>query len=264
MPDENVQIASLQPDEENFFQTLRRELGVTSFGINLLTLAPRKRLRVHLHERQEEVYLVVEGELTLIVEGEPRVLGVGDLARVAPEARRQLTNPSAARTVVLALGGAGEHESRDARAWTGWDEEGEGRSPQEVPLPHDLRLPSATPGGRAARGCARAISAKSPSCVTTGSPCSIAVAAISASVSFTVRCTPAARQSATSRAQLPITASLIGIGSAACASASVSPRRACVASSPALSTPSCSSPIVTTDTATRDGSSGKRARPRGR
>lgn len=138
MSDENVQLASLHPDEENFFQTLRRELGVTSFGINLLTLAPGRRLRVHLHEHQEEVYLVVEGELTLIVDGDPHVLGVGDLARVAPRARRQLTNPSSSRTVVLALGGAGRHESRDARAWTSWDEEGEGRSPQEVPLPDDL------------------------------------------------------------------------------------------------------------------------------
>ena len=138
MTDENVQIASVRPDEENFFQTVRRELGVTSFGINVLTLAPRKRLRVHIHERQEEVYLVLEGELTLVVEGEPHLLGVGDLARVAPRARRQLTNPSGARAVVLALGGAGEHESRDARAWTSWDEEGEGRSPQEVPLPDDL------------------------------------------------------------------------------------------------------------------------------
>jgi uncharacterized cupin superfamily protein len=138
MNDQNVQLASLRPDEEDFFQLLRRELGVTSFGINLLTLAPRKRLRVHLHERQEEVYLVIEGELTLIVEGEPNVLGAGDLARVGPGVRRQLTNPSGERTVVLALGGVGEHESRDARAWTSWEEEGEGRSPQEVPLPDDL------------------------------------------------------------------------------------------------------------------------------
>lgn len=138
MTDENLQLTSLRPDEEDFFQLLRRELGVTGFGINLLTLAPRKRLRVHLHERQEEVYLVLEGELTLIVEGEPHVLGVGDLARVAPAIRRQLTNPTAARAVVLALGGSGEHESRDARAWTAWDEQGEGRSPQEVPLPPDL------------------------------------------------------------------------------------------------------------------------------
>lgn len=138
MSDENVQRTSLRPDTEDFFQMLRRELGVTGFGINLITLAPRKRLRVHLHERQEEVYLVIEGELTLIVEGEPQVLAVGDLARVGPGVRRQLTNPSGDRAVILALGGSGEHESRDARAWTSWDEEGEGRSPQEVPLPDDL------------------------------------------------------------------------------------------------------------------------------
>ena len=40
--------------------------------------------------------------------------------------------------VVLALGGYGEHEGRDGRAWADWEEEGEGRSPQEVPLPDDL------------------------------------------------------------------------------------------------------------------------------
>jgi mannose-6-phosphate isomerase-like protein (cupin superfamily) len=137
MTDSSVHLATLDPDGD-WFQPLRRELGVTSFGINQITLEPKRRLRVHLHERQEEVYLVLSGELTVIVEGEEHVLGEGDLVRVAPKLRRQLTNPSSGRTVVLALGGAGEHESRDARAWTSWDEEGEGRSPQEVPLPDDL------------------------------------------------------------------------------------------------------------------------------
>lgn len=42
------------------------------------------------------------------------------------------------RVVLLALGGYGEHEGRDGRAWTSWDEGGEGRSPQEVPQPDDL------------------------------------------------------------------------------------------------------------------------------
>jgi uncharacterized cupin superfamily protein len=138
MTDAAIQRTSLAPDTEAMFQTLRRELGVTSFGINLLTLAPRKRLRVHTHDRQEEVYLVIEGELTLIVDGDAHVLGTGDLVRVPPLVRRQLTNPSAARTVVLALGGYGEHEGRDGRAWSSWEEEGDGRPPQEVPLPDDL------------------------------------------------------------------------------------------------------------------------------
>lgn len=138
MTEPNVQFTSLQPDEEAYFQRLRQELGVTAFGINLITMAPRRRGRVHRHRRQEEVYLVLEGELSLIVEGEPHVLGVGALARVAPTARRQLTNPASERVVVLAIGAAGEHEGRDGSAWTTWDEGGEGRPPQEVPLPEDL------------------------------------------------------------------------------------------------------------------------------
>jgi uncharacterized cupin superfamily protein len=137
MSDAPVQLASIDPGADSF-QLLRRELGVTSFGINLLKLAPRQRLRVHRHERQEEVYLVLEGELTLIVEGEEHVLGRGTFARVGPESKRQLTNPSSAETLILALGGAGKHEGRDGIAWSGWDEEGAGRSPQEVQLPEDL------------------------------------------------------------------------------------------------------------------------------
>jgi hypothetical protein len=38
----------------------------------------------------------------------------------------------------LTLGVAGEHVGRDRRAWTAWDEEGEGRPPPEVPLRDDL------------------------------------------------------------------------------------------------------------------------------
>lgn len=137
MTDSTIQTTSLQPGADTF-QRLRAELGVGSFGINLISIRPRQRLRVHRHERQEEVYLVLEGELTLIVEGEPHVLGEGALARVAPEQRRQLTNPTDARVVVLALGGEGEHHGRDGRAWATWEEGGEGRPPQEVSQPEDL------------------------------------------------------------------------------------------------------------------------------
>jgi quercetin dioxygenase-like cupin family protein len=132
-----VSFAAIDPDGDTF-QTLRRELGVTSFGINQLTLRARQRLRVHRHERQEEVYLVLEGTLTLIVEGEEHLLDTGKLARVGPESKRQLTNPSDERVVVLALGAYGEHQGRDGIAWPSWDDEGEGRPPQEVPLPEDL------------------------------------------------------------------------------------------------------------------------------
>jgi uncharacterized cupin superfamily protein len=138
MEEIDVAFTKLDPDTGERFQALRRELGVGSFGINLITLQPRERGRVHLHERQEEVYLVLEGELALIVEGQEHALGPGAVARVGPAVRRQLVNRGPERVVMLALGGAGDHVGRDGRAWVDWDEGGEGRSPQDVPLPDDL------------------------------------------------------------------------------------------------------------------------------
>ena len=135
----DVSFAAVDRDTE-MFQTLRRELDLESFGINLMVLQPGKRLRVHTHERQDEVYLVLEGTLTLLVEGEPHKLGVDQLARVGPGTRRQLTNLSPEKVVILALGAAGKHEGRDGIAWSSWEEEGPGREPRDVPLPEDLPI----------------------------------------------------------------------------------------------------------------------------
>ena len=134
----DVAFGALDPDGTDRLQPLRRQLGVTGFGINLVVLQPRQRMRVHAHEHQEEVYLVVEGELTLVLEDGEHRLGAGRLARVGPGTRRQLVNRGPERVCVVALGGAGEHVSRDAVAWPSWAEGGEGKPPSEVPLPPDL------------------------------------------------------------------------------------------------------------------------------
>ncbi len=127
----------LDPDSGERFQPLRRELGVTAFGINQIVLQPGQRSRIHRHERQEEVYLVLEGRLTLMIEAEESELGQGELIRVAPALRRQLVNRGPGRLVLIALGGAGEHLGRDGEAFASWDQE-TGVSPQELPLPRDL------------------------------------------------------------------------------------------------------------------------------
>jgi mannose-6-phosphate isomerase-like protein (cupin superfamily) len=133
-----VSFTSLDPDGDDRFQWLRRELGLSTFGLSLMRLRPGQRGRIHRHLHQEEAYLVLAGALTLIVENEPRELAKGDLARVAPEVRRQLVNRSSEPLLLIALGGAHPHESRDARAYESWDEEGDGRPPQEVAYPDDL------------------------------------------------------------------------------------------------------------------------------
>ena len=138
MTDTDIAFTSINRDTAERFQLLRRELGISSFGMNLILLSPGQRGRVHAHERQEEVYLVLAGELTLIIDGEEHVLGPDDVARVGPAPRRQLVNAGSQRVILLALGGAGEHAGRDGTAWESWDDEGPGRPPKDVPLPEDL------------------------------------------------------------------------------------------------------------------------------
>jgi uncharacterized cupin superfamily protein len=133
-----VSFSAIDPDGEDRFQRLRAELGVTTFGLNLIRLRPGQQGRIHRHLRQEEAYLVLEGTLTLLVEDEPHELGRGNLARVAPDVRRRLANRTREPLLLLAIGGANEHEGRDGRAYASWDESGEGRPPQEVTQPDDL------------------------------------------------------------------------------------------------------------------------------
>jgi len=134
---EGVNRSRLELDTDERFVPLRRELEVTSFGLNQINLQPGQRGRIHRHLNQEEVYIVLRGELTLGIEGEEEALPEGSAIRVGPAVRRQLSNRSSEPVVLLALGGDGEHQGRDGEAFTDWDAT-EGAPPQEVPLPEDL------------------------------------------------------------------------------------------------------------------------------
>jgi mannose-6-phosphate isomerase-like protein (cupin superfamily) len=85
----------------------RAELGVTSFGMQVIDLPPNvDGYPEHDHSEagQEEVYVVLSGEVELTVDGETITLDEGSMARVGPAARRKLvTKNSPVR--ILALGG---------------------------------------------------------------------------------------------------------------------------------------------------------------
>lgn len=135
--EEGTARAHLDPDIGERFLPLRRQLGVSSFGMNQMVLEPGQRSRIHRHARQEEVYLVLEGTLSLLLEGEETELGSGELIRVAPQIRRQLVNRGPGRVLMLAFGGANEHQGRDGEAFANWSDE-QPTSPQELPMPPDL------------------------------------------------------------------------------------------------------------------------------
>jgi mannose-6-phosphate isomerase-like protein (cupin superfamily) len=132
-----VSSAGVDRESGERFLSLRRALGVTSFGLNQITLQPGQRGRIHRHREQEEVYLVLQGTLTVVCESEEHELSEGQLLRVAPDVRRQLLNGGDDPCVIVAIGAAGQHVGRDGEAFAAWSET-EGRPPQDVPLPDDL------------------------------------------------------------------------------------------------------------------------------
>jgi mannose-6-phosphate isomerase-like protein (cupin superfamily) len=134
---EGITRTRLDPDTGNRLLALRRQLGVSSFGINQIVLQLGQPGRIHRHRLQGEVYVVLEGRLTLVVEGEKTEALEGELIRVAPHLRRQLVNRGPRRLVLLALGGHGEHQGRDGEAFGSWEQD-VGVPPQELPLPADL------------------------------------------------------------------------------------------------------------------------------
>ena len=97
------------------FRKVRRELGVEAFGVNAVVLPPGYESRVHRHERQQELYLVLRGEIEIeFGDGERHTLGPGGLARVDAATVRRLRNTSATEEAMyFAVGGAGGYVGRD-------------------------------------------------------------------------------------------------------------------------------------------------------
>ena len=75
---------------------VRRSLGVNSFGLNAVELPPAESIPEHdeTGRAHEEVFLVLEGEPTIVVDGVDHPLREGSFARLAPEPKRTVRNDS--------------------------------------------------------------------------------------------------------------------------------------------------------------------------
>jgi uncharacterized cupin superfamily protein len=99
------------------FRKVRAPLGVTEFGVNAVVLPPGHTSRRHFHERQQELYLVLSGEIEFELSGERHTLGPGGLARVDPPTVRSLRNTSDTdEAVYFCVGGQGGYVGRDGQA----------------------------------------------------------------------------------------------------------------------------------------------------
>ena len=98
------------------FRKIRSELGVQAFGVNAVVLPPGYESGLHFHERQEELYIVLAGEIEFKLGDERRTLGPGGLVRVDPTTVRGYRNVSDTdEATYIAIGGAGGYVGRDGK-----------------------------------------------------------------------------------------------------------------------------------------------------
>jgi quercetin dioxygenase-like cupin family protein len=72
----------------------RRSLGLSSFGMNLVEIPPGERIPEHTEAKrdQEEVFIVLEGNPSLVVEGREIEAPAGTFARLDPHLSRTVVN----------------------------------------------------------------------------------------------------------------------------------------------------------------------------
>lgn len=81
----------------------RRSLGLKSFGLNLVEIAPGDSIPEHdeTGRDQEEVFVAVTGDVVLVVDGDDHALPEGALARLDPAPRRTARNDGPRPACVL-------------------------------------------------------------------------------------------------------------------------------------------------------------------
>ncbi len=84
---------------------VRRTLGVDSFGINVVEVTPGSEIPTHdeVDRDQEEVFVVLDGNAVLVIDGEDHEVGAGTYARIDPEHKRTVRNDGGESVNVLII-----------------------------------------------------------------------------------------------------------------------------------------------------------------
>jgi quercetin dioxygenase-like cupin family protein len=99
------------------FRKIRKQLGVTAFGVNAIVLPPSYTTGSHYHDEQEELYFVHSGRVEFgFGDGSTEELGPGGLAWVdAPTPRRIRNLSDSEDAIYLVVGGKDGYVGRDGR-----------------------------------------------------------------------------------------------------------------------------------------------------
>ncbi|HET9592432.1 MAG TPA: cupin domain-containing protein [Solirubrobacterales bacterium] len=84
----------------------RKALGTEAFGYNLVEIAPGGQIPAHDEGQsgQVELYAILEGEATMLLDGAEHPAPAGTFASIEPAANRQILNRSDAPVTALLIG----------------------------------------------------------------------------------------------------------------------------------------------------------------
>jgi mannose-6-phosphate isomerase-like protein (cupin superfamily) len=95
------------------FRKVRRALGITAFGVNVVVYPPHYDGFNHFHDTQDELYFVHSGRARVEIGDETRELGPGGMVHVESTTPRKLSNAGDEPLVMVVVGGKGGYVERD-------------------------------------------------------------------------------------------------------------------------------------------------------
>jgi mannose-6-phosphate isomerase-like protein (cupin superfamily) len=83
----------------------RKGLGISAFGMNVVDIGPGGQIPEHTEEERdhEEVFIVLEGDAVVVVDGVESPAPKGTFLRVSPAVRRQIRNQGGDSARVLII-----------------------------------------------------------------------------------------------------------------------------------------------------------------
>lgn len=84
----------------------RKTLGAKSFGFNVVDIEAGGQIPAHDHsaDNQEEVYFILDGQASIVADGDEHDAPAGTFCRFAPEVNRTIRNDSDGPVRALLIG----------------------------------------------------------------------------------------------------------------------------------------------------------------
>lgn len=85
------------------WQLVRRTLGLEAFGINIVEIPPGEQIPEHdeTERDQEELFFILDGDPTFLIDGVQHAAPAGTFARLDPEHKRTVRNAGTSTASVL-------------------------------------------------------------------------------------------------------------------------------------------------------------------